>query len=118
MKLVKQILYDGEARIRFKSGEDRYDDALKSTQVTLEEGIIPGGDVAYLRCLQISAINSDLETEIQLVKKILKLQYENFILSGIIDPVKTVLIALQKVASIAVVFLTFECTITESMVVS
>ncbi|MCC8087659.1 MAG: chaperonin GroEL [Rikenellaceae bacterium] len=68
------VLYVGAAtEVEMKEKKDRVDDALAATRAAVEEGIIPGGGVAYIRA--ISAIenmkgeNEDETTGIAIVKR-------------------------------------------------
>ncbi len=68
------VLYVGAAtEVEMKEKKDRVDDALAATRAAVEEGIIPGGGVAYLR--STSALekgkgdNEDETTGIQIVKR-------------------------------------------------
>lgn len=46
------VIYVGAAsEVEMKEKKDRFDDALHATRAAIEEGIIPGGGVAYLRCI-------------------------------------------------------------------
>src|SRR5690606_13049637 len=55
------ILYVGAAtEVEMKEKKDRVDDALHATRAAVQEGIIPGGGVAYVRA--IDALK-DVETE-------------------------------------------------------
>lgn len=46
------VLYVGaHSEVEMKEKKDRVDDALQATKAAVEEGIIPGGGVAYLRAL-------------------------------------------------------------------
>ncbi len=47
------VIYVGATtEVEMKEKKDRYDDALSATRAAVEEGIIPGGGVAYIRALQ------------------------------------------------------------------
>ena len=58
-----------------KSGEmkDRVDDALHATRAAIEEGIVPGGGVAYIRSIDaldsVKAENEDERTGIEIIKR-------------------------------------------------
>ncbi|MDE7101222.1 MAG: chaperonin GroEL, partial [Bacteroidales bacterium] len=46
------VIYVGAAsEVEMKEKKDRFDDALHATRAAVEEGIVPGGGVAYLRCI-------------------------------------------------------------------
>lgn len=49
---VGVIYVGGNSEIEVKEKKDRIDDALQATRAAIEEGILPGGGVAYVRALQ------------------------------------------------------------------
>lgn len=49
---VGVIFVGGNSEIEIKEKKDRIDDALQATRAAIEEGILPGGGVAYVRALQ------------------------------------------------------------------
>ena len=68
------VLYVGAAtEVEMKEKKDRVDDALAATRAAVEEGIVPGGGVAYIRaveCLEgMKGENDDQTTGIQIVKR-------------------------------------------------
>jgi len=146
------VLYVGAAsEVEMKEKKDRVDDALSATRAAIEEGIVPGGGVAYIRAIdslgKIKADNDDEQTGIEIIKRAIeeplrqivanagkegavvvqkvregKLDYgynartdvyENFYAAGVVDPAKVCRVALENSASIAGMFLTTECVITE-----
>ena len=56
-----------------KEKKDRVDDALAATRAAVEEGIVPGGGVAYIRAVEslegLKGENDDQTTGIQIVKR-------------------------------------------------
>ena len=71
------VIYVGAAsEVEMKEKKDRFDDALHATRAANEEGIIPGGGVAYIRaidCLnKLKGDNEDEETGIAIVKRALE----------------------------------------------
>jgi len=67
------ILYVGAAtEVEMKEKKDRVDDALHATRAAVQEGIIPGGGVAYLRAIDalkdIDTDNEDQETGVNIVR--------------------------------------------------
>jgi chaperonin GroEL len=71
------VIYVGAAsEVEMKEKKDRFDDALHATRAAIEEGIIPGGGIGYIRA--ISAIekmkgdNDDETTGIAIVKRALE----------------------------------------------
>ncbi|HRI24533.1 MAG TPA: chaperonin GroEL [Ferruginibacter sp.] len=59
------VLYIGAAtEVEMKEKKDRVDDALHATRAAVEEGIVPGGGVAYIRASDVLAkLNGDNEDE-------------------------------------------------------
>ena len=47
---VAVIKVGGSRRVEVKERKDRVDDALNATRAAVEEGVVPGGGVALLRC--------------------------------------------------------------------
>ena len=146
------VLYVGAAsEVEMKEKKDRVDDALSATRAAIEEGIVPGGGVAYIRAIDslkaIKAVNDDEQTGIEIIKRAIEEPlrqivynagkegavvvqkvlegkddfgynaqtdtYENFFAAGVVDPAKVCRVALENAASIAGMFLTTECVITE-----
>jgi len=146
------VLYVGAAsEIEMKEKKDRVDDALSATRAAIEEGIVPGGGVAYIRAIaaleKLKAVNDDEATGIEIIKRAIEEplrqivanagkegavivqkvregnddfgynayseKYENFFAAGVVDPAKVCRVALENAASIAGMFLTTECVITE-----
>lgn len=71
------VIYVGAAsEIEMKEKKDRFDDALHATQAAVEEGIIPGGGVAYIRSIQdleeLKYSNEDERIGINIIKKALE----------------------------------------------
>ena len=146
------VLYVGApSEIEMKEKKDRVEDALSATRAAIEEGIIPGGGVAYIRAIEalekLKGENDDENTGIEIVKRAIEEplrqivenagkegavivnkikegkddfgynarteNFENFYETGVLDPAKVARIALENAASIAGMFLTTECVITE-----
>ena len=146
------VLYVGAAsEMEMKEKKDRVDDALSATRAAIEEGIVPGGGVAYIRAIDalenLKAINDDEQTGVEIIKRAIEEPlrqivanagkegavivqkvregkddfgynaytevYENFFAAGVVDPAKVCRVALENAASIAGMFLTTECVITE-----
>jgi chaperonin GroEL len=71
------VLYVGAAtEVEMKEKKDRVDDALHATRAAVEEGIVPGGGVAYIRAIaplnKLKGINEDENTGIAIVKRALE----------------------------------------------
>ncbi|MEE1091372.1 MAG: chaperonin GroEL, partial [Paludibacteraceae bacterium] len=146
------VLYVGAAsEVEMKEKKDRVDDALSATRAAIEEGIVPGGGVTYIRA--ISALEGlkgecdDEQTGIEIVKRAIEEplrqistnagkegavivqkvregegdfgynaradRFENMLAAGVVDPAKVTRVALENAASIAGMFLTTECVITD-----
>ena len=68
------VLYVGAAsEVEMKEKKDRVDDALCATRAAIEEGIVPGGGVAYIRAINalegMKGENADETTGIEIIKR-------------------------------------------------
>ncbi len=68
------VIYVGAAsEVEMKEKKDRVDDALSATRAAVEEGIVPGGGVAYIRALEslnnLKGENEDETIGIEIIKK-------------------------------------------------
>ncbi|HSV75619.1 MAG TPA: chaperonin GroEL [Bacteroidales bacterium] len=71
------VLYVGAAsEVEMKEKKDRFDDALHATRAAVEEGIVPGGGVAYIRALSsldnYEGDNEDETTGVAIVRRALE----------------------------------------------
>ncbi|MEA3503629.1 MAG: chaperonin GroEL [Bacteroidota bacterium] len=71
------VLYVGAAsEIELKEKKDRVDDALSATRAAVEEGIVPGGGVAYIRAVEalngVNGENNDENLGISIIRKALE----------------------------------------------
>ena len=71
------VLYIGAAsEMEMKEKKDRVDDALNATRAAIEEGVVAGGGVAYLRAIEsldkLKVENEDQETGIQIIRRALE----------------------------------------------
>ena len=146
------VLYVGAAtEVEMKEKKDRVEDALNATRAAVEEGIVPGGGVAYIRAAEtlkgLKGDNEDETTGIHIVARAIEEplrqiaenaglegsviinkiregkgdfgynartdEYVNMFEAGVIDPTKVSRIALENAASVAGMFLTTECAITD-----
>mgnify|MGYP003287855223 FL=1 len=146
------VLYVGAAtEVEMKEKKDRVDDALSATRAAVEEGIVPGGGVAYIRASEairnLKGDNEDETTGIHIVARAIEEplrqiaanagvegsviinkiregkgdfgynartdEYVNMFEAGVIDPTKVSRVALENAASVAGMFLTTECAITD-----
>jgi chaperonin GroEL len=71
------VIYVGAAsEIEMKEKKDRFDDALHATRAAIEEGIVPGGGVAFIRCIgaldKLKGDNDDENTGIAIIRRALE----------------------------------------------
>ena len=146
------VLYVGAAtEVEMKEKKDRVEDALSATRAAVEEGIVPGGGVAYIRAAEalhnLKGENEDETTGIKIVIRAIEEplrqiaanagvegsviinkiregkddfgynarteEFVNMFEAGVIDPTKVSRVALENAASVAGMFLTTECAISE-----
>ncbi len=68
------VLYIGApSEVEMKEKKDRVDDALSATRAAIAEGIVPGGGVAYIRCIpaldELKGDNDDENTGIAIIRR-------------------------------------------------
>ena len=71
------VIYVGAAsEMEMKEKKDRFDDALHATRAAIEEGIVPGGGVAYIRAIEsldkMKGLNEDETTGIAIIRRALE----------------------------------------------
>ena len=71
------VLYVGAAsEVEMKEKKDRFDDALHATRAAIEEGIVPGGGIAFIRAIsaldKLKGDNEDENTGIQIIRRALE----------------------------------------------
>ena len=148
---VAQLNVGAASEVEMKEKKDRVDDALSATRAAIEEGIVAGGGVAYVRAQAalegLKGENEDEQTGIEMIRRAIeeplrqivanagkegavvvdkvrsgeadfgynarKDVYENLKAAGVVDPAKVTRVALENAASIAGMFLTTECVITD-----
>ncbi|MDA3822332.1 MAG: chaperonin GroEL, partial [Bacteroidales bacterium] len=71
------VIYVGAAsEVEMKEKKDRFDDALSSTRAAVEEGIIAGGGVAYIRAItalnKLKGANADETTGVAIIRRALE----------------------------------------------
>ncbi len=71
------VLYIGAAsEVEMKEKKDRVDDALHATRAAVEEGIVPGGGVAYIRAIdsldKVVSENADEKTGVNIIRRSLE----------------------------------------------
>ncbi len=84
------VLYVGAAtEVEMKEKKDRVDDALHATRAAVEEGIIPGGGVAFIRSQEklstLQGDNMDETTGIAIVRRALEEPLRQIVRNGGID---------------------------------
>merc|ERR1712050_648828 len=74
---VAVLKIGGSSEVEVNEKKDRIIDALNATRAAVEEGIVPGGGVALLRCLpaleSLKPENDDQKTGIDIIKKALRM---------------------------------------------
>ena len=70
---VAQLNVGAASEVEMKEKKDRVDDALSATRAAIEEGIVPGGGVMYIRAQKalegVKGENEDEQTGIEIVKR-------------------------------------------------
>ncbi|CDW59388.1 chaperonin protein heat shock protein60 [Trichuris trichiura] len=73
---VAVIKVGGSSEVEVNEKKDRVNDAMNATKAAIEEGIVPGGGVALLRCLkvleQLKPTNDDQKRGIEIVRKAIR----------------------------------------------
>ncbi|XP_047033880.1 63 kDa chaperonin, mitochondrial [Helicoverpa zea] len=73
---VAVLLIGGCSEVEVNEKKDRVNDALNATRAAVEEGIVPGGGTALLRCIpaldKLKPSNKDQEIGVSIVKKALR----------------------------------------------
>ena len=148
---VAQLNVGAASEVEMKEKKDRVDDALSATRAAIEEGIVAGGGVAYIRAQAalegLKGEKDDEQTGNEIIRRAVeeplrqivanagkegavvvdkvrqgaadfgynarKDVYENLKEAGVVDPAKVTRVALENAASIAGMFLTTECVITD-----
>ena len=76
LKFCCLIQIGGSSEVEVNETKDRVNDALNATRAAVEEGIVPGGGVALLRCVsalkEVNYENSDQKIGIDIVAKALR----------------------------------------------
>ena len=71
------VIYVGAAsEVEMKEKKDRFDDALNATRAAIEEGIVPGGGIAFIRAIEsikdLKGENEDQNTGIAIIRRTLE----------------------------------------------
>jgi chaperonin GroEL len=147
---VAVIRVGAATEVEMKEKKARVEDAMYATRAAVEEGIVPGGGVALIRCigaLDKLTFDDDRRYGVNIVRRALeeplrqiaanagtdgsivvakvrkgqggygfnaaKLEYEDLVKGGVIDPAKVVRTAIQNASSVAGLMLTTETLIAE-----
>jgi chaperonin GroEL len=147
---VAVIRVGAATEVEMKEKKARVEDAMYATRAAVEEGIVPGGGVALVRCipaLDKLTFDDDRRYGVNIVRRALeeplrqisgnagvdgsivvakvkdgkggygfnaaKLEYEDLVKAGVIDPTKVVRTALQNASSVSGLMLTTETLIAE-----
>ncbi len=147
---VAVIRVGAATEVEMKEKKARVEDAMHATRAAVEEGIVPGGGVALVRCiaaLDKLSFQDDRRYGVNIIRRALeepmrqiagnagtdgsivvakvkegsagfgfnaaKLEYEDLVKAGVIDPAKVVRIAIQNAASVSGLMLTTETLIAE-----
>ena len=135
---VAQLNVGAASEVEMKEKKDRVDDALSATRAAIEEGIVPGGGVMYIRAQKalesLKGDNEDEQTGIEIIRRAIEEplrqivanagkddfgynartdEYQPLLAAGVVDPAKVTRVALENAASIAGMFLTTECVIVD-----
>jgi len=147
---VAVIRVGAATEVEMKEKKARVEDAMHATRAAVEEGIVPGGGVALIRCLPVLdklTFNDDRRYGVNIVRRAIeeplrqistnagvdgsivvakvresqgsfgfnaaKLEYEDLVAAGVIDPTKVVRTALQNASSVAGLMLTTETLIAD-----
>jgi chaperonin GroEL len=73
---VALLKIGASTEVEMKEKKARVEDALHATRAAVEEGIIPGGGVAYLRCVkkldEVKTDNLDQKTGVNIIRRVLE----------------------------------------------
>ncbi len=81
------VLYVGApSEVEMKEKKDRVDDALSATRAAIEEGIVPGGGVAYIRAIEaldgLKGDNDDEQTGIEIIRRAIEEPLRQIVLNA------------------------------------
>jgi chaperonin GroEL len=86
---VAVIKVGGSSEVEVNEKKDRYTDALNATRAAVEEGIVPGGGVALIRCLDVldsvEVANADQKIGVDVVRKALRIPAYTIALNAGVD---------------------------------
>tara|TARA_R110002073_G_C9455121_1_gene578347 strand:- start:420 stop:2039 length:1620 start_codon:yes stop_codon:yes gene_type:complete len=77
-----------QSELEMKEKKDRVEDALNATRAALDEGIVPGGGIALMRCLNINAEfeNADQELGYKIIEKACKAPFNTIMTNAGLNP--------------------------------
>ncbi|HHX03392.1 MAG TPA: chaperonin GroEL, partial [Tissierellia bacterium] len=149
---VAVIKVGAATEIEMKEKKLRIEDALNATRAAVEEGIVPGGGIAYVRAMDavdkvVESLEDDYRTGALIIRRaleeplrqivenaglegsvilekvmategntgfnVLTEEFEDLVVTGIVDPTKVTRTAMQNAASISAMFLTTEAAVVE-----
>jgi len=83
---VAQLNVGAASEVEMKEKKDRVDDALSATRAAIEEGIVPGGGVAYIRAQEalagLKGENEDEQTGIEIVRRAIEEPLRQIVLNA------------------------------------
>lgn len=86
---VAVVKVGGSSEVEVNEKKDRVNDALCATRAAIEEGIVPGGGVALLRCLpaleKLTPANEDQKMGIEIIRKAIKTPCHTIVTNAGID---------------------------------
>lgn len=86
---IAAIKVGGSSEVEVNEKKDRYTDALNATRAAVEEGIVPGGGVALIRCLPVldgvKVENEDQKIGVDIVRKALRIPCYTIALNAGVD---------------------------------
>jgi len=90
LKGVALLKIGGSSEVEVNEKKDRVTDALCATRAAIEEGIVPGGGVALLRCLKkletIKAENEDQQVGVKIVQKAIRQPISTIVSNAGLEP--------------------------------
>ena len=89
------VVYVGAStEIELNVKKDIVDDALNATRAAMEEGIVPGGGIAYLRCLSeldnLKELSAEEDVGVDIVRKALQEPLNRILLNGGFEPTEII----------------------------
>ena len=134
------IKFGSNSELELKEKIDRIDDAVRAAKSAMAEGIVPGGGSLFLKIASSKTLSPVIIESIQepIIQMCLNsgidfdklkadfiangftmgynfktFKFENLLESGVVDPAKVLRVSLENAASVAGLFLTTACAISE-----